>query len=118
MVNPRRTVAELQQEIAALRAQLAALPRLGYVRENESLRAQLAELQSAQPPSPYIALKAVDGRGYSIDSLKRWGRRRLIDSKRVGSRWFCRQSSVDAWIKRSHNEGSYWWINYSPPVGA
>jgi hypothetical protein len=100
MPADRRTKAELQSENTKLHAQLATLSRLDYVREIENLRSQLAALQAIQPPPAYIALKAVNGHGFCANTLKRWGRQGLIDTKREGSRWFCLQSSVDLFVAR------------------
>jgi hypothetical protein len=88
-VSAPRTKAELENQLAS------------YSRENENLRKQLAALQAAQlPPELFIALKAVDHHGYHETTVVRWCERGLIDSKREGSRWFVKQSSVDAWIRR------------------
>jgi hypothetical protein len=100
MPADRRTKTELQSENTKLHAQLAALPRLDYVREIENLRSQLAAYQAAQPAPVYIALKAANGHGFCANTLKRWGRQRLIDTKQEGSRWFVVQPSIDAFVAR------------------
>jgi hypothetical protein len=92
MPNPRRTAAELQQ------AKLIAFLQ----EDNARMAAALAALQA--PAEPYIALCAVDHPGYHETTVLRWCARGLVDSKREGSRWFCKQSSVYARIKRLTGE--------------
>jgi hypothetical protein len=95
MRSSRRTKAELLNENAQLRARLTTLPRL-----IDNLKSQLAATRATQPPPTYIAIKAIDGHGYGIDTLKRWADRGQIDSRREGSRWFATQASVTAWVNR------------------
>jgi hypothetical protein len=99
MPAPRLTRAALLIENQHLRERLAAMTPPSYSREIENLKAKLAALSQPQP-EPYVALKSVDRHGYHETTLLRWCERGLIDSKREGSRWFCRQGSVNAWIKR------------------
>jgi hypothetical protein len=66
--------------------------------DNTRMRGTIAALQA--PPEPYIAIKSVDHHGYHKSTLLRWAERGLIDAKQEGSRWFCRQSSVNSRIKR------------------
>ena len=104
-----RTKAELLSENQHLRERLAAMVPPDYSQEIASLKTQLAALQAKQP-EPYVALKSVDRHGSHETTLLRWCERGLIDSKREGSRWFCRQGSVNAWIKRlagGENRGSF-----------
>jgi hypothetical protein len=85
--NPNRaSLASQQRLIDALRS------------DNARLAATIAELTA--PPEPYIPIKAADHHGYHETTLLRWCERGLIDAKREGSRWFCRQSSINNRIKR------------------
>jgi hypothetical protein len=99
MPAPRRTKAELLSENQHLRERLAAMTPPSYSREIENLKAKLAAMQAA-PFEPYVALKSVDRHGYDPITVWRWARHGLIDTKREGKRWFVKQSSLDARIRR------------------
>jgi hypothetical protein len=90
-------VAALQSENEILRETMAELPRL-----DANLKVQLAAYRATLPPPPptYVAIKAIDSGGYCIDTLKYWGRRGWIDTKRIGARWLATQASVDALIQQ------------------
>jgi hypothetical protein len=94
-----RTKAELLSENQHLRERLAAMVPPDYSQEIASLKAQLAALQAKQP-EPYIMLQRLHAPGIPLLTLWRWARRKEIEAKKILGRWYGKQSSVDARIER------------------